>query len=125
MLLLESSRHCLLMIWGLVGPHFKLTLIFKSGELCLQHQCGPYMFLSTYKGHIDHGVLLPRFRSIEVPHVNQLYNWDCGLACVMMVLQTIGIHNCSLQALEKLCDTQSADPLVKMKYLSLSCLEDI
>lgn len=23
----------------------------------------------------------------SLPHVHQLYNWDCGLACVLMVLQ--------------------------------------
>ncbi|XP_048495520.1 guanylyl cyclase 1 isoform X2 [Beta vulgaris subsp. vulgaris] len=56
---------------------------------------------------IDHDVVLPRLRFIEVPHVKQLSNWDCGLACVLMVLQTIGINNCSLHALEDLCDTRS------------------
>lgn len=25
----------------------------------------------------------------RVPHIKQLYNWDCGLACLSMVLQTI------------------------------------
>lgn len=55
----------------------------------------------------DHDVRLPRLRFIEVPLVNQLSNWDCGLACVLMVLQTIGINNCSLHALEKLCGTRS------------------
>lgn len=56
---------------------------------------------------ISHGMLLPRSRFIEVPHVNQIYNWDCGLACVLMVLQTIGIDNCNLQALVELCGTES------------------
>lgn len=56
---------------------------------------------------ISHGMMLHHSRFIEVPHVNQLYNWDCGLACILMVLQTIGIDNCDLRALEKLCGTQS------------------
>ncbi|KAK6933087.1 Protein GUCD1 [Dillenia turbinata] len=42
-----------------------------------------------------------------VPHVNQLCTWDCGLACVVMVLRTIGIDNCSIQALGELCCTTS------------------
>lgn len=56
---------------------------------------------------LDLDVLLPSSRFIEIPHVNQLYNWDCGLACVLMVLQTMGIRNCSLQSLENLCGTKS------------------
>ncbi|XP_057523100.1 guanylyl cyclase 1 isoform X2 [Amaranthus tricolor] len=57
--------------------------------------------------YYDNERLLPRSRFIEVPHVNQVSNWDCGLACVLMVLQTIGISNCSLHGLEKLCGTKS------------------
>ena len=26
-------------------------------------------------------------RMPQVPHVRQAFNWDCGLACVLMVLQ--------------------------------------
>jgi len=29
----------------------------------------------------------------RVPHIKQLYNWDCGLACLSMVLQTIHHNN--------------------------------
>ena len=25
-----------------------------------------------------------------VPHVKQTYNWDCGLACVLMVVRALG-----------------------------------
>lgn len=56
---------------------------------------------------ISHGMMLHHSRFIEVPHVNQLYNWDCGLACVLMVMQTIGVDNCDLRSLEKLCGTKS------------------
>lgn len=62
-------------------------------------------FSSTNR--VSQDVLLSRSHFIEVPQVNQLYNWDCGLACVLMVLQTIGINNCNLQVLENLCGTQS------------------
>lgn len=67
----------------------------------------PYSFkLSSSNGQYHAGIL-PRSHSVEVPHINQLCNWDCGLACVLMVLRTIGINNCSIQALEELCCTTS------------------
>ncbi|XP_022857278.1 uncharacterized protein LOC111378328 isoform X5 [Olea europaea var. sylvestris] len=44
---------------------------------------------------------------IEVPHINQLRTWDCGLACVLMVLRTLGIYNCNIQELGELCSTTS------------------
>ncbi|KAK4351389.1 hypothetical protein RND71_030702 [Anisodus tanguticus] len=43
----------------------------------------------------------------EVPHLNQLHTWDCGLACVLMVLRTLGIKDCDMQELEELCCTTS------------------
>ncbi|KAL9231397.1 hypothetical protein vseg_006630 [Gypsophila vaccaria] len=55
----------------------------------------------------NHDLVLPRSRFIEVPHICQLSNWDCGLACILMVLETMGISNCSLHSLEKLCGTRS------------------
>ncbi|KAJ0987840.1 hypothetical protein J5N97_006196 [Dioscorea zingiberensis] len=48
-----------------------------------------------------------RSHSVDVPHVRQLFNWDCGLACVLMVLRTIGFSHCSVQDLEKICPTTS------------------
>ncbi|CAN1338955.1 Guanylyl cyclase 1 [Linum perenne] len=44
---------------------------------------------------------------VEVPHINQLHSWDCGLACIVMVLNTVGICDCSIEALEDMCDTNS------------------
>ncbi|KAJ8537893.1 hypothetical protein K7X08_014433 [Anisodus acutangulus] len=44
---------------------------------------------------------------VEVPHINQLHSWDCGLACVLMVLRTLGIKDCNMQELEELCCTRS------------------
>ncbi|GAB4831857.1 Complement component 1 Q subcomponent-binding protein, mitochondrial [Ancistrocladus abbreviatus] len=62
--------------------------------------------LSAIDG-MNKDAVLPHSCFIEVPHINQLYNWDCGLACALMVLRTIGINNCDLQDLAKLCSTKS------------------
>jgi hypothetical protein len=38
--------------------------------------------------------------------VQQAFNWDCGLACVLMVLRTLGVDCCDgIAHLEKLCRT--------------------
>ncbi|KAL6581006.1 hypothetical protein OROMI_006929 [Orobanche minor] len=44
---------------------------------------------------------------IEVPHINQEHTWDCGLACVIMVLRALGVYDCNIQELEELCCTTS------------------
>uniref|UniRef100_A0A7C8YRE2 Guanylate cyclase n=1 Tax=Opuntia streptacantha TaxID=393608 RepID=A0A7C8YRE2_OPUST len=64
------------------------------------------LYSSPSNDGISPGIMLPHSHFIEVPHVNQLCNWDCGLACILMVLRTIGIDNCDLQTLEKLCGTK-------------------
>ncbi|KAL0555970.1 hypothetical protein IC582_004473 [Cucumis melo] len=51
--------------------------------------------------------VLPRSQLIEVPHINQLQQWDCGLACVLMVLNLLGINDCDIQSLADLCGTRS------------------
>ncbi|KGN45758.1 guanylyl cyclase 1 [Cucumis sativus] len=51
--------------------------------------------------------VLPRSQLIEVPHINQLQQWDCGLACVLMVLNILGINGCDIQSLADLCGTRS------------------
>ncbi|CAM6092601.1 unnamed protein product [Calypogeia fissa] len=56
---------------------------------------------------LDLSVVLPRFHYIQVPHVRQLYSWDCGLACCLMVLRALGINGCDLKSLAKLCSTTS------------------
>ncbi|KAK6145421.1 hypothetical protein DH2020_022241 [Rehmannia glutinosa] len=43
----------------------------------------------------------------EVPHINQQHTWDCGLACVLMVLRALGVYECNLQELVELCCTTS------------------
>lgn len=44
---------------------------------------------------------------VDVPHINQLHSWDCGLACVLMVLRTLGVKDCNMQELGDLCCTTS------------------
>ncbi|PON56521.1 Guanylyl cyclase [Parasponia andersonii] len=44
---------------------------------------------------------------VEVPHINQLYSWDCGLACVLMVFRTVSINSHSIESLAELCCTTS------------------
>ncbi|XP_062001453.1 guanylyl cyclase 1 isoform X2 [Rosa rugosa] len=50
---------------------------------------------------------LPCSHFVEVPHINQLYSWDCGLACVLMVFRTVGVDSCDIQTLAELCCTNS------------------
>ncbi|CAI9759721.1 unnamed protein product [Fraxinus pennsylvanica] len=65
----------------------------------------PYQIKQSSRKDERYGSVLSRF--IEVPHINQLRTWDCGLACVLMVLRTLGIYNCNIQELEELCSTTS------------------
>lgn len=41
----------------------------------------------------------------HVPHVRQLFNWDCGLSCVLMILRAVGIWHQDLAMLRALCPT--------------------
>ncbi|KAK3028599.1 hypothetical protein RJ639_039942, partial [Escallonia herrerae] len=52
-------------------------------------------------------VILPFSHFVAVPHVSQLHSWDCGLACVLMVLKTLGTSYCTIQELGQLCSTTS------------------
>jgi ABC-type bacteriocin/lantibiotic exporter with double-glycine peptidase domain len=53
--------------------------------------------------------------------VNQIYTWDCGLACVVMVLKTIGVNNFDIEALAELCCTNRSFPSIKALISSLLC----
>lgn len=48
-----------------------------------------------------------RSHFVDVPHVRQQFHWDCGLACVLMVLRTVGMGNCDIHQLVDLCSTTS------------------
>lgn len=61
---------------------------------------------SVMNGNYD-AALLPRSYFVDVPHIHQLRAWDCGLYCVLMALKTLGIKNCTIQELDKLCCTTS------------------
>ncbi|CAI8597288.1 unnamed protein product [Vicia faba] len=67
----------------------------------------PYLFQNLSCNIDSNPLSLRRSLFIEVPHINQIYTWDCGLACVVMVLKTIGVNNFDIQALADLCCTNS------------------
>lgn len=66
-----------------------------------------YNWNSSYPPLMDFSVPLPRAQFVNVPHVQQLCNWDCGLACVLMVLNTLGIQGHDIKSLGQLCCTSS------------------
>lgn len=43
----------------------------------------------------------------HVPHCQQHFSWDCGLACVLMVVKATGAHACDYQTLRDMCPTTS------------------
>uniref|UniRef100_A0A804PTX5 Uncharacterized protein n=1 Tax=Zea mays TaxID=4577 RepID=A0A804PTX5_MAIZE len=64
--------------------------------------------------HDDYHMML-RFDYRGVPHVQQAFTWDYGLACVLMVLRTLGIDCCdNIADLERLCRTTRLGSKVAM-----------
>ena len=43
----------------------------------------------------------------SVPHVHQRHNWDCGVACVLMVLKALGRDGTTIQDLYSMINTES------------------
>ncbi|KAJ9522911.1 hypothetical protein QJQ45_023701 [Haematococcus lacustris] len=43
----------------------------------------------------------------QVPHVRQLYSWDCGLACALMVLHAVGYTQVDYGLLRQICPVTS------------------
>lgn len=78
---------------GSVEEHLTLVESYQLGQASSNENCK--------------GSILPQSHYVEVPHVNQLRTWDCGLACVVMVLKALGVHNCTVQTLGELCCTTS------------------
>lgn len=66
-----------------------------------------YSWNSPYSPLMDFSTPLPRTQFVKVPHVQQLCSWDCGLACVLMVLKTLGIGGHDIKSLGELCCTSS------------------
>ncbi|KAG0473341.1 hypothetical protein HPP92_015198 [Vanilla planifolia] len=73
---------------------------------------------------VDYCVFLWRTVWIgEVPHVRQQFHWDCGLACVLMVLRTLGKWDCKIHDLMELsCSTSvwTVDLAYLLKRFSVS-----
>ncbi|CAH1445364.1 unnamed protein product [Lactuca virosa] len=44
---------------------------------------------------------------IDVPHIKQKHTWDCGIACVLMVLRTLHINHYDIEDLQAFCNTNS------------------
>ncbi|MCL7034591.1 hypothetical protein MKW94_017963 [Papaver nudicaule] len=78
----------------------------QENETCCS-LVGTYPFKQRVDTQRNQDVILPRSHFVEVPHVGQLCSWDCGLACIVMVLRAIGIDQCDIQALTQLCSTTS------------------
>ncbi|XP_019097231.1 PREDICTED: protein GUCD1 isoform X2 [Camelina sativa] len=66
---------------------------------------------------------LPSSSHLEVPHVHQLASWDCGLACVLMVLRASGIASCTLEDLAEICSTNSIWTVDLAYLLHKFCVE--
>ncbi|KAJ1686472.1 hypothetical protein LUZ63_017862 [Rhynchospora breviuscula] len=81
-------------MWPLCVISDKLAKMIGDGEEKLECD-SEHLPLSRQSYHVD------------VPHVRQMFNWDCGLACVLMVLRTLGIESHDIADLEKLCSTTS------------------
>ncbi|XP_011084991.1 protein GUCD1 isoform X2 [Sesamum indicum] len=92
--------------------HLLLNKLLKPDEENFEGSAGNHFnFVETYSieessnnGKHETSVLS---HFIEVPHINQQHTWDCGLACVLMILRALGIYDCNIQELEELCCTTS------------------
>lgn len=65
----------------------------------------PYSFEQSSNKFKSNNSVLSHF--VDVPHINQQHTWDCGLACVLMVLRALGVYNCNIPELEEICRTTS------------------
>uniref|UniRef100_A0A1J3J5G0 Protein GUCD1 n=1 Tax=Noccaea caerulescens TaxID=107243 RepID=A0A1J3J5G0_NOCCA len=81
-------------------------------------QFDPLVDNGTYR---DAG--LPSSSYMEVPHVHQLASWDCGLACVLMVLRASGITSCTIEDLTEICSTNSIWTVDLAYLLQKFCVE--
>ncbi|XVF23999.1 hypothetical protein REPUB_Repub13aG0088800 [Reevesia pubescens] len=90
-----------------------LNKILKTDEEDKEGKDGDHMnmaagccrFELSSDNRVGHEAVLPPSHFVQVPHINQLFSWDCGLACVLMALTTVGIDDCCLQNLADLCCT--------------------
>ncbi|CAI5948637.1 unnamed protein product, partial [Closterium sp. NIES-65] len=56
---------------------------------------------------------LPSERRIQVPHVRQQHSWDCGVACVLMVLKAlqVPIHPVQTEPMQSIPAVHSLQPI--------------
>ncbi|CAL0334862.1 unnamed protein product [Lupinus luteus] len=96
-------------MWPICLLFNKILKTEDEGELKVNNLSAIHGYLFQQpSSNIDfHLPSLSRSLFNEVPHINQIYTWDCGLACVTMVLKTIGINDCNIQSLAELCCTNS------------------
>lgn len=112
-------------MWSL---HFLLNKLLNGGynvheDVDDVNLVKSYNFESSLRNEKDHKEVLVQSHFINVPHVKQERTWDCGLACVLMVLKTIGIHHYDIEDLEAFCRTKSiwtVDLAYLLQKLSIS-----
>lgn len=92
--------------------HLVINKLLKPNEEDFEGSAGnhltfiePYQLKQSSNHNQCQNSVLSHF--IDVPHINQQYTWDCGLACVLMVLRTLGVYDCDIQDLEDICCTTS------------------
>uniref|UniRef100_A0A383VMI5 Guanylyl cyclase n=1 Tax=Tetradesmus obliquus TaxID=3088 RepID=A0A383VMI5_TETOB len=82
-------------------PHLDMALAeHRHDEQQQQLQCKPDQQQRLQQE-------LPGFIHPAVQHVSQQYSWDCGLACVLMVLRALGCTSCDMHQLRRLSQTTS------------------
>ncbi|XP_039038856.1 guanylyl cyclase 1-like [Hibiscus syriacus] len=110
--------------------YFLLNKILKTDEddegndeECMNVAAQFLRFDLSSGSRISHeGSMLPRSHFVQVPHVNQLFSCDCGLACVSMALATVGLDDCGNEKLAELCCTISiwtVDPAYLLQRFSV------
>lgn len=91
--------------------HTLLNKLLKVEEDNVRKEEDDTRLAESYKYILKNGnvnkAVLGHSHFVEVPHIKQLRSWDCGLACVLMVLRTLGLNHYDLQDLEQLCCTTS------------------
>ncbi|XP_073144327.1 guanylyl cyclase 1 isoform X2 [Henckelia pumila] len=97
------------MMWSI---HLVLNKLLKPDEEDFEGSAGDHLtFREPYplkqSSNLDQCKPSVLAHFTDVPHINQQYTWDCGLACVLMVLRTLGVYDCDIQDLEDLCCTTS------------------
>ncbi|KAL5647921.1 hypothetical protein ACJX0J_042276, partial [Zea mays] len=99
-MMLQKWGHTQIAVGTIMASYHDEVKISQPALLAPQHHL-VYTFF-----HVDLQMKLEAPK--PVPHVQQAFKWDCGLACVLMVLRTLGIDCCDgIADLERLCRTTS------------------